>query len=348
MNPEKRQSYKEGTVSFLKEVAIAALAVGIVLGGLYAYSGVWPPMVVVESGSMQHSDTESKIGVIDTGDMVFVRDVKSHERVVTYVDGRENNLNNYGDAGNVIVYRPYGDTTKVPIIHRAVAWVEVNDSRVQELPGGAIDYDNYTFDVPILGLVGMGIYNFTIPSYGYTEMDFTIYLLPILRYHQWAGTVPHDGYVTAGDHNVAKHQGYDQLQPSICSDLIAEDWVIGVAFGEIPWFGLLKLALSGGAGSDVPANSWYMLGATVFVVLAVPFCIDYVVPKARVWWRKRHGNAGGPADQTAKSGGEGDILPDTKDGRTAEGPEGSSGDGQMKEPAKDIPGSGDAGNDAQK
>lgn len=309
MDPEKRQSYKNGTISFLKEVAVAALAVGIIMGGLYAYSGVWPPMVVVESGSMMHSDTESKLGVIDTGDMVFVKAVKSHEKVVTYMDGRENNLNNYGDAGNVIVYRPYGDASKVPIIHRAVAWVEVNDTKAQALPGGAVDYDNITFDVPRLGL--SGVYNFTIPSYGYTEIDLTVYLLPILRYHQWAGTVPHDGYVTAGDHNIAKHHGYDQLVPSICADLVAEEWVIGVAFGEIPWFGLLKLALSGGAGGDVPSNSWYMLGLTVFVVLAVPFSIDYFYPRGKAWWRKRREGAGkgdGPSNSvsgtpSSKAGG---------------------------------------------
>jgi signal peptidase len=304
MDPEKRQSYKTGAISFLKEIAVAAIAVGIIMGGLYAYSGVWPPLVVVESGSMQHSDTESSVGVIDTGDMVLVRSIKRHEQVSSYIDGRENGLRNYGDYGHVIVYRPYGDTSKVPIIHRAVAWVEVNDSRVQPLPGGAIDYANYSFDVPVLGVLGLNIYEFTIPDYGYGRTTITIDLRTVLRFHESLDTLPHDGFITAGDHNIVKyHGGYDQLTPTICADLVAPEWIIGVAFGEIPWVGLLKLMVSGGAGSDVPSNSWWMLGIAIFLVLAVPFSVDLLLPKAKAWWRKRRGP--GPGGSGTK-----DLKPD--------------------------------------
>jgi len=296
MDPEKRQSYKAGTISFLKEVAVAAVAVGIIMGALFAYSGVWPPLVVVESGSMQHSDTESYVGVIDTGDMVLVKSIGGHGDVTTYIDGRENGLRNYNDYGQVIVYRPYGDTKKVPIIHRAVAWVEVNDSRVQQLSGGEVDWFNYSFDVTILGMSGMNIIEFTIPDYGYGGVALTVDLRTVLRYHESVDTLPHDGFITAGDHNIVKyHGGYDQLTPSICADLVAPEWVIGVAFGEIPWVGLLKLMVSGGAGSDVPSNSWWMLGLAIFLVLAVPFCMDMIIPKARGWWRKRHGS--GPEEE---------------------------------------------------
>ncbi|MFH0815573.1 MAG: hypothetical protein V1934_01975 [Methanobacteriota archaeon] len=345
MDPEKRQSYKAGTVSFLKEVAIAAIAVGIIMGGLYAYSGVWPPLVVVESGSMQHSDTVSSVGVIDTGDMVLVRSIKSHNQVTTYIDGRENGMSNYGDYGHVIVYRPYGNKTKVPIIHRAVAWVEVNDTRVQQLPNGRIDWGNYSFDVPVLGEVGMNILEFPIQGYGYAEVTITIDLRTILRWQELKGKLPHDGFVTAGDHNIVKyHGGYDQLQPTICADLVAPDWVIGIAFGELPWVGLLKLMVSGGAGSEVPSNSWWMLGLAVFLALAVPFSIDLGLPKAKVWWRKWKGT--GPDGAGVKGDKEGqkeqDVPPDakTEGGKEKPGaPPGDSGErpSQPTEPAGGKP-----------
>jgi len=43
---------------------------GLIVGGLllvlYLFSGVWPPMVVIESSSMMHGE-DSQVGVIDTG-----------------------------------------------------------------------------------------------------------------------------------------------------------------------------------------------------------------------------------------------------------------------------------------
>lgn len=327
MDDEKRQAFRAGALGLLKEVAIAALAVAILMGGLYAYSGVWPPMVVVESGSMQHSDTKSSFGLIDTGDMVFVKSASRHQGITTYIDGRENNLWSYGGYGHVIVYRPYGNFSKVPIIHRAVAWVEVNETLAQPLPGGGADYNNYTFDVPILGAPGMGIREFVIADYGYAPMNLIIDLRPVLRYHEYMGTVPHDGFVTAGDHNIVKyHGGYDQLQPTICADLVDESWVIGVAFGEIPWFGLLKLMVSGGAGDDVPANSWQMLGLSVFLLLAIPFCVDMLAPKAKKWWVARQGGPRG-----SKRAGE--TEPAAKDAASKE-PD-AAGHGGEKEPPKE-------------
>src|SRR5207237_10394524 len=65
-----------------KDAIIAGAIVALFLGGLYVYSGVWPPLVVVESSSMSHSDAESKLVVIDTGDMVFQQTVSARPAVV--------------------------------------------------------------------------------------------------------------------------------------------------------------------------------------------------------------------------------------------------------------------------
>ena len=63
------------TLKGFKGLFIAGAIVIIIILGLFAYSGLWPPLVVVESESMQHSNTTSYIGVIDTGDLVIVKKV---------------------------------------------------------------------------------------------------------------------------------------------------------------------------------------------------------------------------------------------------------------------------------
>jgi signal peptidase len=309
----RRARLKRSAIGFLKEVAIAFLIVGIVMGCLYAYSGVWPPMVVVESGSMQHSATTSNIGVIDTGDMVLVKTISGEGDVSTYLDGRETGLKTYGDYGEVIIYRPLGNKSDTPIIHRAVAWVEVNDAATS----GPYDYDHYTFNIPRWNLTG--IMTFTIPDYGYTEMAVEFNLSPILTYHRSRGTVPHSGFITAGDHNMVKYNGgYDQLDYRICPELVSPDWIVGKAFGELPWFGLLKLVVTGGAEGQVPANSWVMLAVCIGLILFVPFGLDIFGPRIRKRWKawrdKRKGKKEEPPSlgKSGKGRGEsrGSSLPE--------------------------------------
>jgi signal peptidase len=53
-----------GAVMFVREAASSALTVAMVGLLLFAVSGVWPPLVAVESGSMQPN--------MEKGDLVFV------------------------------------------------------------------------------------------------------------------------------------------------------------------------------------------------------------------------------------------------------------------------------------
>ena len=126
-------SAKEEAKEWIKDIAIAVVVVAIIMGSLYAYTGMWPPMVVVESGSMQHSDDRSYIGVIDTGDIVLSKET-SFSDITTYVEGRSTGYQKYGDYGDVIIYRPMGkDTT--PIIHRAVLYLEWNSISAFDVEG---------------------------------------------------------------------------------------------------------------------------------------------------------------------------------------------------------------------
>src|SRR5688572_18931519 len=120
---EKEGSWKD----LARDGLVALIIVAVVLGGTYAYTGSWPPLVVVESSSMQHGSQQSNFGVIDTGDMVFQQVAPTRESVITYIEGRAPNRNymTYGDYGDVIIFTTGGAT---PIIHRAIMYVTLHDS----------------------------------------------------------------------------------------------------------------------------------------------------------------------------------------------------------------------------
>lgn len=97
--------------AFIRDFLISLAILGIVIGGIYLYSGVWPPMVAVESGSMKPN--------IQVGDVVFVVEGK----ITTYREGVETGFSSFGRPGNVIIFNPPLHRG-APIIHRAMYWVE--------------------------------------------------------------------------------------------------------------------------------------------------------------------------------------------------------------------------------
>ena len=131
----------------VKDVGIAVGSVIIVFLLTFAYSGNWPPMVVIESGSMEHDDNPlypeprySHLGIIDTGDLVIVKQAEKKD-IVTYLGGKKTDYKKYGDYGDVIVYykngiETYNGQPVTPVIHRAMAWVEV------------VDKENGTYYIP--------------------------------------------------------------------------------------------------------------------------------------------------------------------------------------------------------
>ncbi len=96
---------------------------------LFAVSGVWPPLVAVESGSMDPH--------INKGDLVLVVDTDRYtpaaataDGIVTYETGTETGHKQFGNPGSVIVFQPDG-SDGTPIIHRAHLYVEEGDNWVQ-------------------------------------------------------------------------------------------------------------------------------------------------------------------------------------------------------------------------
>ncbi|WP_435155975.1 S26 family signal peptidase [Haladaptatus sp. DFWS20] len=117
-----------GTVVFVREMlesAAVVVAIGLVL---FAVSGVWPPMVAVESGSMEPQ--------MERGDLIFIMDesrfvpsaAQDGTGIVTYQQGAKTGYKSFNQPGDVIIYRPDGSTYETPIIHRARFWVDEGEN----------------------------------------------------------------------------------------------------------------------------------------------------------------------------------------------------------------------------
>src|SRR5207245_9541952 len=88
-----------------RDLLVAAIIVVVFLGAIYLYTGVWPPLVGVASASMQHSDQESFLGVINTGHMSFQQAAPTRAYVVTYLECRSNGYVTYANNGDSILCR---------------------------------------------------------------------------------------------------------------------------------------------------------------------------------------------------------------------------------------------------
>ncbi|UCE80489.1 MAG: S26 family signal peptidase, partial [Methanobacteriota archaeon] len=259
-------------VLFLRDAGIALVFVVSILLAMYAYTGLWPPLVVVESESMMHSeDNTSYIGVIDTGDMVLVKDVDRAEEVVTYVEGFGTGHRTYGDYGDVIIYNKMGNTADTPIIHRAVLYLEVNPDgesysceALRDLPSDkwALSDQMDSWDH-----LTRAIY---IYDYGYRDATVVIDVGDILD--AFRTRAPSSGFITRGDHNTWIDQRYhDAYSP------VDESWIVGKARGEIPWFGLLKLWFSDTLRSPAPDNSVRNLWISIILIVVTPIILDVIL-----------------------------------------------------------------------
>lgn len=111
-------------IKLIEDIAISVAIVGGIAIVLYGFSGIWPPMVAIESGSMEPG--------MSTGDIVFIVSptnsvpdgVDAKHGVVTHEQGEEAGYESFGDYGDAIVYRPDGSNGRTAIIHRAMFYVE--------------------------------------------------------------------------------------------------------------------------------------------------------------------------------------------------------------------------------
>ena len=203
------------TVQFVREVVASVLGVLLVGALLFAISGIWPPLVAVESESMSPH--------MHRGDLVFVMEehrlaptfASGSTGVVTYQDAASRDAyRKFGDYGDVVVYYPDGGSS-TPIIHRARFWVEDGENWVSKadrsyLPSTECEVD----DDP--------------------ETDTGLPNCP----------APHAGFITKGDANGAYDQVANGNAGSVISSPVRPGWIRGTAEVRIPWVGYVRLYFS--------------------------------------------------------------------------------------------------------
>jgi signal peptidase len=237
---------------FLKTFFFSALILALIFISLFAYARVWPPMVVVESGSMAHSDVESALGVIDTGDFVLVQALGSPSDVRTYVESKPTGYQTYSGFGDVLVFRVHSRIAGL-FIHRAMVFVTPNSSGGVDVPSLVNrqsdewrgTYMNGTAAATPVGLKHLTLLNvqsWDVPGGASRNITYDL------------STAKVSGVLTKGDHNSAP-DGWGPIPVS---------QILGKARGEIPWFGLVKLTLfrgptgccDGWGDSKAAKNSW--------------------------------------------------------------------------------------------
>ncbi|MGB9964354.1 S26 family signal peptidase [Halobacterium hubeiense] len=131
-----------GAVLFVREAVSSALTVAMVGLLLFAVSGVWPPLVAVESGSMQPN--------MERGDLVFVMEEQrfapeyatGDTGVVTHETAVRQGYSQFGGPGDVVVYKPYGNARQTPVIHRVRFWVDDGENWYSKADPDYVDADS--------------------------------------------------------------------------------------------------------------------------------------------------------------------------------------------------------------
>ncbi len=194
---------------FVYDLVSSVLAVAIVGAYLFTVSGIWPPLVAVES--------ESMVPNMEVNDLVFVMDEERFAPdeahggtgVVTAQDA--DGYRQFGGPGDVIVFEPNGNERRTPIIHRAMFYVEEGenwyDRADEDYVGGATSCNGTNAPDGDKGLRNC--------------------------------PAPHDGFITKGDNNGL----YDQAGPGGASTgPVKAEWVVGTAEFRIPGLGWVRLA----------------------------------------------------------------------------------------------------------
>ncbi len=257
----------------------------VLLGGLYLYTGTWPPAVIVESSSMMHLDSEVTYGrswltfgppTIDPGDLVLVKNVKSVDDIET---AAESGRNRFGAPGDVVVYYHNNQRDATPIIHRAVAYVKVvgtgenTEYHVRWNPSVPCESDaKKDGKWCVYGSEGVYVPSIPIQRVGSTSQNPLPY------------KPEHSGFLTKGD-NPFTNRLIDQVTG--LSATVKLEWIEGKGRGELPWLGLIKLSLADRINEKSPPSTWtkigsayapqdlwVMLGATLFVLVGVPLIYD--------------------------------------------------------------------------
>ena len=284
--------------TLVRELVLAAGMITLLVLAMWAHTGSMPPLVVVESNSMQH-DSDGEIGTIDAGDLILVHSPDDN-RIITFAEATDSKSDYYGYEslgmeGDVIIYERNGESDSTPIIHRALFEISIGESvpaENQDDCEGGVFWNGLcitSWSVPGSGQVNVKEINLVFD--GVNTGKYACGGVAAQHGSEWFSVENYSpmnpGYITLGDNNDCNDdQGvfeFAQGLSSIHSGMIRpvqEDWVVGISGAEIPWLGTVKLMVSGGDSpgvSQVPGLSFVFLIAFVGIVLAAPAVIEPVV-----------------------------------------------------------------------
>jgi signal peptidase len=123
-----RELRKRPAVKLAEDILISVAIVGGIAVLLYTVSGIWPPMVAIESGSMEPGMSEGDIVFIVSPSNFVAEGATEQHGVVTHRQGKEDGYKTFGEYGDVIVYRPDGSELRTAIIHRPMFYVEEGET----------------------------------------------------------------------------------------------------------------------------------------------------------------------------------------------------------------------------
>ena len=251
-------------VSLARDILWVAAVVGCIALALYLICGTWPAVVTVESGSMEPH--------MNIGDLVVVVAPDRFGPLQTWDEAHATGYQKFGDYGDVIIYRPNGETDfwaqigllplskQHPIIHRAMTWVDagepepsyLNPYRGNVTPAGYIPLA--TSNTTAYGYYLLYPENATPPENVSTDalgMGFSTatekYFLPeqyVVNgsgYIRYGDATAHGGYITKGDNNPVSDEGYLTVGDIQTIEPVEKDWVVGKALFTVPYVGLLPL-----------------------------------------------------------------------------------------------------------
>ena len=286
------------TRTLVRELVLAAGMITLLVLAMWAHTGSMPPLVVVESNSMQH-DSNGEIGTIDAGDLILVHSPEDN-RIITFAEATDPKSDYYGYEslgmeGDVIIYERNGESDSTPIIHRALFEISIGEYVPAENQDGCEDGVFWnglcitSWSVP--GSDQVNVKEINLIFDGVNTGKYSCGGIAAQHGSEWFSVENYSpmnpGYITLGDNNDCNDdQGvfeFAQGLSSIHSGMIRpvqEDWVIGISGAEIPWLGTVKLMVSGGDSpgvSQVPGLSFVFLIAFVGVVLAAPAVIEPLI-----------------------------------------------------------------------
>ena len=284
--------------TLVRELVLATGMITLLVLAMWAHTGSMPPLVVVESNSMQH-DSSGEIGTIDAGDLILVH-APEDNRIITFAEATDPKSEHYGYEslgmeGDVIIYERNGESDSTPIIHRALFEISIGQAMSAENQNdceeGVFWKDLCITSWSVPGSDQVNVKEINLIFDGINTGKYACGGVAAQHGSQWFSvenyTPLNPGYVTLGDNNDCNDdQGvfeFAQGLSSIHSGMIRpvqEDWVIGISGAEIPWLGTVKLMVSGGDSpgmSQVPGLSFVFLILFVGIVLAAPGVIEPII-----------------------------------------------------------------------